>query len=558
MVGSGFGGSVAALRLAEKGYRVLVLEAGRRWTEEDFPRTSWDVRNFLWAPALGCYGLQRLTLLPHVLALSGAGVGGGSLVYANTLYEPLPDFFADPQWAAISDWRAELAPWYDQASRMLGVVDNPQHTPSDEAMLAVARRMGVAHTFGPTRVGVLFGERPGEPVADPFFGGVGPTRRTCTGCGSCMTGCRVGAKNTLPKNYLGLAEAAGARVVPLATVDGLRALPGGGWAVQVHHTGRRRVRREVHAEHVVLAAGALGTQRLLQRMVADGRLPGLSLRLGALFRTNSEAILGAVSRRGDTDFTQGVAITSSFHPDEHTHVEPVRYGRGSNVMGLLATVLVDGPAPGEPVRRWSRAARFARQVVRRPGAFARSLSVRRWSQRSVIAVVMQSYDNSLTLTGRRVPGGRVALSSHRPDAGAASPTWIPAGAQVARLLAEEIDGEPMGAWNEVVDIPVTAHVLGGCVIGDSHATGVVDPWHRVYGCPGLHVADASAIPANLGVNPSLTITAMAERAFSHWPNRGEADQRPPVGAVYRRLPPVPPRWPVVPADAPAALRVPAG
>ncbi|WP_405100584.1 FAD-dependent oxidoreductase [Micromonospora sp. NBC_01412] len=558
VIGSGFGGSVTALRLAEKGYSVGVLEAGRRFADDEFPETSWRLRRFLWAPRLGCYGLQRITLLRSagrgagggVLVLSGAGVGGGSLVYANTLYEPLDAFYADPQWRDVTDWRAELARHYDQAKRMLGVTTYPVQTRADRAMRAVADRMGVGHTYHPTPVGVHIG-RPGERVADPYFGGAGPERTGCTHCGACMTGCRHGAKNTLVKNYLWLAERLGARVHPLTTVTAVRPADGGGYRVETVRTGAwlRRRRQVFHADQVVLAAGSLGTQRLLHEMKATGALPALSPRLGELTRTNSEAILGASvpparARAEGLDFTEGVAITSSFHPDPQTHIEPVRYGRGSNAMGLLQSLLVDGGP--HRVRRW------VATLLRQPGTAARMLTVRNWSERTVIALVMQSADNSLTTRWRRGLFGRrlAAVAGH----GEPSPTWIPAGNAAARLLAEEIGGTPGGALTEPFNIPMTAHILGGAVIGVTPADGVIDPYHRVHGHPGLHVVDGAAVSANLGVNPSLTITAQAERAMSLWPNKGEADPRPPLGEPYLRLDPVPPAHPAVPADAPGALR----
>ncbi|MEU4566794.1 GMC family oxidoreductase [Micromonospora sp. NPDC023956] len=558
VVGSGFGGSVTALRLAEKGWSVGVLEAGRRFADHEFPETSWRLRRFLWAPRLGCYGIQRISLLRAadrkagggVLVLSGAGVGGGSLVYANTLYEPLDAFYDDPQWRDITDWRAELAGHYDQAKRMLGVTTYPVETGADRVMRAVAARMGVGHTVHPTPVGVHIG-RPGERVADPYFGGAGPERTGCTHCGSCMTGCRHGAKNTLVKNYLWLAERLGARVHPLTTVTAIRPAPGGGYRVETVRTGSwlRRRRQVFEADQVVLAAGALGTQRLLHEMRAAGALPGISSRLGELTRTNSEAILGAAvprrrARAEGLDFTEGVAITSSFHPDPQTHIEPVRYGRGSNAMGLFQSLLVDGGP--RRLRRWLGI------LLRQPALAARMLSVRGWSERTVIALVMQSADNSLTTRLRRGPLGRRLVSG--PGHGTPNPTWIPAGNQAARLLAEEIGGVPGGSLTEPFDIPMTAHLLGGAVIGAEPADGVIDPYHRVFGHPGLHVVDGAAVSANLGVNPSLTIAAQAERAMAFWPNRGDADPRPPLGAPYRRLEPVPPRLPAVPADAPGALR----
>lgn len=566
VVGSGFGGSVAALRLAEKGYRVLVLEAGRRFADDELPRTSWDVRRFLWAPRLGLLGIQRIHRLPDVLVLAGAGVGGGSLNYAGTLYVPPPAFFTDRQWGHVTDWQDELAPHYDQASRMLGVVQNPCEGPVEQIMRDVAEELGAGGTFRRTPVGVLFGDRPGVDVADPYFGGTGPRRTTCTECGSCMTGCRVGAKNTLVKNYLALAERAGTRIESLRMVVDVRPVdpadPTGPLRVTSERPGaagplRRATRGTVTARHVVLAAGTWGTQRLLHTMRAEGALPLLSERLGELTRTNSEALVGAVTARvpGRIDLTRGVAITSSFHPEPHTHVENVRYGRGSNAMGLLSTLLVDG---GGRVPRW---ARFVGLAARHPRALLRSLSVRRWSERTVIGLVMQDVDNSLTVGVRRRRLGRGWTLTSRRGAGEPNPTWIPAGHTAIRRIGERLawlTGQPVevgGTIGDILDVPMTAHFLGGCVIGSTADDGVLDPYHRVHGYPGLHVVDGSAVSANLGVNPALTITAQAERAFSLWPNAGEADVRPAPGEPYRRVDPVLPARPVVPASAPGALRV---
>lgn len=536
VVGSGFGGSVTALRLAEKGYRVGVLEAGRRYTPETLPKTSWDLRAFLWAPALGLRGIQRITLLKDIMVLSAAGVGGGSLVYANTLYQPPARFFADEHWSGITDWARELEAHYDQASRMLGVTVQPSMTPSDRVVESVAKEMGVGGTFRRTPVGVFFGE-PGKTVADPYFGGAGPARTGCTECGDCMIGCRLGAKNRLDLNYLYLAEKLGATVHPDTEVTALRPV-NGGWRVET----RRRV---FTAKQVVLSAGALGTQRLLHAMKDTGVLPALSPRLGSLTRTNSEALLGAQASRVPAEpFSRGVAITSSFHPDADTHIEPVRYGPGSNAMGLLTTLLVDGGG------RVPRPVRFLGQALRHPMLLLRTLSNRRWSDRTIIALVMQTLDNSLTV--RRTRRGRLTTG---PGHGPANPTWIPVGHEAVRKIATAIGGHPGGALGDVFDIPMTAHILGGVTIGDSPETGVVDAYQRVYGYPGLHVADGSVIPANLGVNPSLTITALAERAMSFWPNNGDPDPRPAPGAAYERVERVAPRSPAVPAHAPAALRL---
>ncbi len=550
VVGSGFGGSVAALRLTEKGYRVAVVEAGRRFADDEFAATSWDLRRYLWAPRLGCFGIQRVHMLKDVMVLAGAGVGGGSLVYANTLYRPLKPFYTDRQWAHITDWEAELTPHYDQASRMLGVVTNPTVTPSDEVMRKVAADMGVADSYHPTPVGVYFGP-PGERVADPYFGGVGPERTGCTECGACMTGCRVGAKNTLMKNYLYLAEQRGARVVPMTTVTGVRPRGDGTMEVDLRRTGTvsRRFTHTITAGDVVLAAGTWGTQRLLHEMRDTGALPGLSDRLGELTRTNSESIVGAArtSVHPEHDYSRGVAITSSIHPDENTHIEAVRYGKGSNAMSLLQTVATDGSSP---VPRWKQALRFA---VRHPIRTLKLLNSYRWSERTVILLVMQCLDNSITTYTRRGLFGRRRYTS-RQGHGTPNPTFIPAGHEANERTAEHIGGTPGGTWGEFFDIPLTAHFIGGAPIGTSADDGVIDPYHRVFGYPNLHVVDGTAITANLGVNPSLTITAQAERAFALWPNKGEPDPRPEQGHPYRRLEPVPPAHPAVPAHAPAALR----
>lgn len=551
VIGSGFGGSVAALRLTEKGYRVAVVEAGRRFADDEFAKTSWDARRFLWAPALGCYGIQRIHLLKNVLLLQGAGVGGGSLVYGNTLYRPLKQFYTDPQWSGITDWESELAPYYDQASRMLGVVDNPTITPSDKVIQSVAATLGVADTFRPTPVAVHFG-RPGEKSPDPYFGGAGPERTGCTECGSCQTGCRVGAKNTLVKNYLYLAERNGAKIIPLTTVDDLRP-QAGGYRVEVHKTGKgsRKFRATLTAEKVVIAAGAWGTQNLLHRMRVNGSLPGISARLGVLTRTNSEAIVGATRTSVDpeVDYSTGTAITSSIHLDEHTHIEPVRYGRGSNAMGLLQTLYADG-ASDVP-----RVLQILREMVRHPARSARLLGAHRWSERTVILLVMQSLDNSITTYLKRGVLGRYKYTSKQ--GGSEPPTFIPGAYKASQLTAERIGGYPASTWTDAFNIPVTAHFIGGCVIGADAEHGVIDPYHRVYNYPGLSIVDGSAISANLGVNPSLTITAQAERAMAMWPNKGQRDTRPPQEEGYIPVAPVPPQSPAVPEHAPAALRLPA-
>ncbi|WP_223586376.1 FAD-dependent oxidoreductase [Microbacterium sp. OVT16B] len=529
IVGSGFGGSVAALRLAEKGYRVRVYEAGRRFEDEDFAKTSWNVRRYLWAPAFGCFGVQRIHRLPHVMILAGAGVGGGSLNYANTLYQPGASFFQDPQWRGIADWERELSAHYATAKRMLGVVEHYPHTgPVERIMAGAAEDLGVGDTFRRAPVGVWFG-KPGERTPDPFFDGEGPERTGCTLCGNCMVGCRVGAKNTLMKNYLALAERRGVAIESLRTVIDVAELPGGGFAVTTQRSGAwlRRGRRTVTARQVVLAAGTWGTQQLLHRMKESGSLPRISDAVGRLTRTNSEALDGAIATKvpESLELARGVAITTSFHVDDRTHVENVRYGPGSNLMGALATALVPGDR-----RLGARLTNLAAQVLRSPVRQFRLGNLRRWSERGIIALVMQTADNSLTLSLRR-RFGRLVMTSEQGH-GEPNPSYLPQAHAAAAAIAARVErdgGEPAearGSWPEVFGIPLTAHFLGGAVISSSPEEGVIDAYHRVWGHPGLHVVDGSAVPANPGVNPSLTITALAERALSYWPRAGDDDVRP--------------------------------
>ncbi len=540
VIGSGFGGSVAALRLTEKGYRVGVLEAGRRFEPEDFPKTNWDFRRFFWFPRLGMRGIQRMSLLKNVLVLSGAGVGGGSLVYANTLYRPHDAFYEDPQWKGVTDWKTELAPFYRLAERMLGATENPTHTPADEVTLQIARRWNVEDTFRRTPVAVYFGEA-GIEAPDPYFAGAGPSRSGCLECGGCMVGCRHNAKNSLDRNYLYLAERAGAEVHAEHEVVDVRSLSDRGYAVTTKRPGAwvRKRRRTLAAKEVIFSAGSLGTTRLLLELAETGRLPDLSPMTGDVVRTNSEALVGATARSADVDYSRGVAITSSFHPEPHTHIEPVRYSKGSGVMGLLATVLTDGGG------RVPRQLRFLGNVARHPIVFIRSLSLRRWAERSVILLVMQSYDNRLRVLRKRGLFGSRLTSEQ--SSGEPIPSYIPIANDAARVAADVMDGFPGSSINEVLlDAPTTAHILGGACIGASQDRGVIDPYHRVFGYEGLHVIDGSAIGANLGVNPSLTITAMAERAIAMWPNNGDPDPRPGSGETYQRVEPIAPHSPAVP------------
>jgi cholesterol oxidase len=516
VVGSGFGGSVSALRLREKGYSVGVLECGRRFSDADFPRSTWDLRNYFWAPRLGMRGIFRMSTFKDVAIVSGAGVGGGSLGYANTLYRARRRFYEDSQWAELNDWEAALAPHYDTAEKMLGVVAYDQDDPADDLLREFAREIGVEDTYAKTRVGVLLAGTPGETVPDPFFGGAGPHRTVCERCGRCMIGCPVGAKNTLVKNYLWLAEHAGAHVYAERMVVDVRPLgaPDGseGYEIVTEHPGAwlRRRRRTFTARGVVFAAGPLGTNKLLASCRLHGSLPKLSDRVGKLVRTNSEAILAVTLPKGAPDIQKRVAITGSIYPDPDTHIETVVYGDAADSMSSLYTVLVgDGTRVTRPLKLLGAAARH-------PVTFLRLLDPRGWSRRTIIVLVMQTLDNAIELRARRTRRG--ARLQTRNDSERPIPTFIPVANQFADWLARRTGGIAQTAFMEAVaNVPTTAHVLGGAVIGADPSRGVVDARQRVFGYENLLVCDGAAVPANIGVNPSLTITAMAEHAMSHIP-----------------------------------------
>jgi cholesterol oxidase len=522
VVGSGFGGSVAALRLAEKGYRVAVLESGRRFRDEDFAKSTWNLRRFLWAPALGLRGILRMSAFRDIFIASGAGVGGGSLVYANTLYRAKPAFFANPQWPGGMDWSAELAPHYDTAERMLGAAP-VAHASGGQALLReMAGEMGVPETFTRTTCAVFFGE-PGVTVPDPFFRGEGPQRTGCTRCGACMVGCRVGAKNTLVKNYLWLAERKGVEIVPDTEVTDIRPLGAAdgseGYAVRARRPGAwlRRRERTLTARGVVVAAGALGTNRLLAACRLRGSLPALSGRLGHLVRTNSESLLAVTLPDDRLEPWKDVAISASVHPDPDTHIEFVTYGRGGDFMSALTTPLVGkGSRLGRPLR-------LAGNILRHPVRFAKVTWPFGWGRRTLIILVMQTLDNAIRFRAKPSWSGGVARLSTEQDAGRPNPTYIEAGNRAALWLAKRTGGIAQSmALEALADIPSTAHILGGAVIGRDASTGVVDAWNRAFGYRNLLVCDGSAVPANPGVNPSLTIAAMAEHAMSGVPEKAAA------------------------------------
>lgn len=510
IIGSGFGGSVSALRLAEKGYRVLVLEKGRRFTTEDFAASNRDLRRWMWMPHLGMRGIFQMSFLKHITVLHGVGVGGGSLVYANTLPTPKDVFFRATSWAHLADWKSELAPHYDTALRMLGAATNPRETPGDRILRKIAADTGRAEHFEMARLAVHFG-KPGERVPDPYFGGRGPDRVGCTFCGACMTGCRVGAKNTLDRNYLYLAEQLGARVQPETEVTAVRPRPGGGYAVEIKSPSGGS-RDAITAQRVVFAGGVMGTVPLLLRMQQDREgLPGLSSRLGQAVRTNSEALIGVVTPRLGEDFSQGVAISSILHTDEHSHIEPVRYGKGSDFFRLLA--LPHAPATTAAARLVSAMRGFAKH----PGAWVRALLSGDFSARTQILLYMRTLDGTLSFKlGRSVwTGFREGMVTELATDQPAPLAFMPEATELANRFAAEVGGVAMSMLTEtLMGVPSTAHILGGCCMGQGPGDGVIDRDHQVFGYPGLYVIDGSAVSANPGVNPSLTITALAERAMS--------------------------------------------
>ena len=514
VVGSGFGGSVSACRLTEKGYSVGVLEMGKRFGPKDYPKTSWSFRRFLWAPALRCFGIFRMTLLKDIFVLSGAGVGGGSLVYANTLLVPPDKVWDDPKWASLDDWGAVMPAHYSTAQRMLGATPFPRMTQADEILLDYARSIGTEDSFVPATVGVYFG-RPGVTVPDPYFDGQGPERTGCIHCGGCMIGCRHGAKNTLDKNYLYLAEQGGTEVIPERRVTAIVPIDGG-YRVETESSTAMffKRRKSFTASKVIVSGGVLGTVPLLMQCKAKGHLPHISDELGNFVRTNSEAILGVTSRERDVDFTDGIAITSKIDLDEHTHLEPVRYSKGSDALSPMATLLTDGGGGVPRMIRWIGV------CARHPIDFLRSLWPFGWSQRSIILLVMQTVESHMKVRMARRWWWPLSKSLTTDATGSDVPRYIPAANAAAKGIAKQINGVPMSSVTEVMlDVPTTAHILGGCAMGESAQTGVIDTSNQVFGHPGLYVIDGSMIGANLGVNPSLTITAMAERAMSLVPKK---------------------------------------
>jgi cholesterol oxidase len=531
IVGSGFGGSVSALRLSEKDYSVGVLECGRRFADHEFPDSTADLKNYFWSPRLGMKGIFRMTNFKDVSVVSGCGVGGGSLGYACTLYVPPKKFFEDRQWADIQDWESALAPHYDEAQRMLGVTENPHDDPADQMLRELGEEMGVGDTYKHTPVGIYFGER-GKTVSDPFFGGEGPERTGCHLCGRCMVGCQHGAKNTLVKNYLYLAEKRGARVMPERTVVDIRPIGPAdgseGYEVESVRSGAwvNKERRVQRARGVVVSAGPLGTNKLLQRCRLKGSLPRISERLGELVRTNSESILTVtVPEDYHEDLIKRVAITSSIYPDPNTHIETVTYGDGGDSMRILYTLLTgDGT-------RLTRPLKLLQEIALHPGRLAKVMFPKHWSRRTIIILVMQTLDNAIALRPRTGPLGSFWLQTEQ-DPERPNPTFIPVANEAAEWFAKRTGGIAQSAFTEAMfNIPSTAHILGGAVIASDPSRGVIDSSQRVFGYENLLVCDGSAIPANVGVNPSLTITALAEHAMSRIPAAGEDTAERPLAAA---------------------------
>jgi cholesterol oxidase len=518
VIGSGFGGSVAALRLAEKGYDVVVLEQGRRYATEDFPATNWSLRKYLWLPRLGLHGIQVLTFLRHALVLHGRGVGGGSLVYANTLLKPEDEVLQRAEWGP-GDWADLLRPHYAEARRMLGAQRCSGIGRTDELLRATVEEIRGEDTFRVHDVGVFFGD-PDVTVPDPYFGGTGPDRTGCTRCGACMIGCPVGAKNTLDKNYLWFAETLGVRIVPETEALGVRPTKGG-YVVETRRSlGLRRARRSWRARRVVVSGGVVGTVKLLQRSRAMGWLPALSKQLGRYVRTNSESILVAEAA-SDDGWTDHVAITSGVRPDEQTHLEMVRINRGSDALFWLTTPLTDGGG------RIPRPLRLLGNGLRHPVRFLRGLWPFGKAARSGIVLAMQASDGHLELGYERSwwRFGRRGLRSRLPKGQKGPVSYIPVANEVTRRLAKAMGGHPSNTWSEVVfGAPTTAHVLGGCRMGDGPNSGVVDRAGEVFRYPGLYVVDGSVVPVNLGVNPSLTITALAEYLVDQMPPKSESGE----------------------------------
>jgi len=535
VIGSGFGGSVSAMRLKEKGYSVLVLERGSRYRDDDFPKSNFQLSRYLWMPAIRCFGFFQISLLNGGMVAHGNGVGGGSLGYANVLEVPPGPMFENPSWHHLANWKEVLRPFYVTARRMLGVTSNTWQGPADEILKDIAEEMGMEETFRPTQVGVYFGQN-GKEAPDPYFGGAGPKRSGCNFCGGCMVGCRYNAKNTLVKNYLYFAEKWGAVVYPESTVTDIRPLPadqadGARYEVVYQKTKSvlRKPQYRVRARNVVVSAGVLGTLKLLLNLRdVRGSLANISPRLGELVRTNSEALAGVVGRNDDKNFSEGIAITSIFKADDVTRVEPFRYPDGSNLIRYLSAPLISIRGGIFP-----RLLRTLMAIIRHPIDTMRTYVLPSWARRSSLLLIMQTKDNHMTLRlGRSIyTFFRRGLVSE-PDPEHTVPARIDVGHEITRSFADTTEGVAYGSLGEnLLNMPTTAHIMGGCPFGRDAQEGVVDLDCQVHNYPGLYIIDGSIIPANPGVNPSLTITAMSEYAMSRVPVKQGIKLENPIGVV---------------------------
>lgn len=527
VIGSGFGGSVSALRLVEKGYRVAVMEMGRRWRPEDLPRTSWSIHRYFWRPKIGLRGFFNMRLFRHATIFHGCAVGGGSITYAATLLPAPEKIWEGGTWAGLADWKREMPQHYRTAERMLGVIENRIFGPADKLVQKAAAAEGIEHTFAPTHVGILQsppGQPGGETIPDPFFGGAGPSRTTCTACGGCIMGCRHGAKNSLDLNYLYLAEKGGAQIFPETRVVDVRPLPAAangsaGYQVRTVRSFAwiRRRPRTFTCRSVVFAASSLGTMELLFQLRDKGSLPRVSDRVGRHVRTNSESLIGVRVAHSEQDLSKGIAIGSRVYIDEHTHIEPVRYPTGSDAMSFLTTILTDGSPGPKRILLWLRNVLAA--FLRHPARTLRVLQPFGWARESVILLCMQALDGAIEMRWERPwfwPFRKFLVSR-----GKKVPTYIPQANEFAKACARIAGGTAMSMLPEILfNIPGTAHCIGGCVIADSPEHGVIDSRHRVFGYENMYICDGSVIAANLGVNPSLTIAALTERAMTFIPDIG--------------------------------------
>ncbi len=505
IIGSGFGGSVSALRLSEKGYRVLVLEKGKELKAPDFPKTNWNLKRWMWLPLLRFFGFFKLTFFRHITILSGVGVGGGSLVYANTLPIPKDDFFTTGTWAGLADWKNELMPFYNQAKKMLGAVPNPRKETGDLALEKLARQIGKPDEFELADVAVFFGDAK-QTVADPFFDGKGPERSGCTFCGGCMTGCRYDGKNTLDKNYLYLARRLGARVQAESEVYDVRPIGAADGSEGYEVFWRRSVslfkkKGRLTAKGIVFAGGVLGTVPLLLKLKRDS-LPNLSEKVGSSVRTNSESLIGITTFDKNIAFSDGVAIGSILHTDAHSHLEPVRYASGSGFWRLMLAPMVSGR------NVLVRLGKLFWDLLRHPLQNIRLALVWDFAKRTQILLFMQTINSTL-----RFKRGLFGMRSTMEN-GPAPTAFIPEAQTLAKKYAALVNAKPVTLITETIaGIPTTAHILGGCVMGENAEQGVIDSKNRVFGYQNMLVCDGSAISANPGVNPSLSITALSEHAM---------------------------------------------